>query len=142
MRLVEAILANGAVVLRGGEYDRWDLEVRDGMCGSARILMAVEDHAAGNQLVRLRVWPRLSPVAVSFVLTFAVLAVAAWVDKAGGGAIVLGAAALGFALRTLQDCSTAMTAVIRTPGLNAHSRAHRPEAAIGSAADARAADLT
>ncbi len=139
--LEAAILANGAVVLRGGEYDRWDLEVRDGMCGSARILMAVEDHGAGNQLVRLRLWPRLSPGAVSFVLTFAVLAVAAWVDKAWGAAIVLGVAALGCALRTLQDCSTAVTAAIRTPSLDAHSRGAGRLDVLDSSHESRLAGL-
>src|SRR5262249_28113326 len=51
------------VVQDGGTYDRWDLEVFGGMFGSARILMAVEDHGAGNQLVRIRCWPRLRSVA-------------------------------------------------------------------------------
>src|SRR2546426_6284757 len=30
--------------LRGGEHDRWDLEVRCGFFGAARLLMGVEDH--------------------------------------------------------------------------------------------------
>ena len=50
----------GVYVRRGGDYDRWDLEVRTGVSGSARLLMAVEDHGAGNQFVRLRVWPKWS----------------------------------------------------------------------------------
>jgi hypothetical protein len=46
-----------AIVKFGREYDRWDLEVVGGMFGSARMLMAIEDHGAGNQLVRTRIWP-------------------------------------------------------------------------------------
>src|SRR2546429_523414 len=36
--------------------DCWDLEVRGGFFGAARLLLAVEDHP-GGQLVRLRSWP-------------------------------------------------------------------------------------
>src|SRR5262249_11418273 len=52
---------SGAMVLAGGDYDRWDLEVRAGLLGGARALMAVEDHGAGNQYVRFRSWPRFAP---------------------------------------------------------------------------------
>ncbi len=47
----------GAVCLRGGSHDRWDLEVRGGLLGRARLLLAVEEHGAGRQLVRVRAWP-------------------------------------------------------------------------------------
>jgi GT2 family glycosyltransferase len=47
-----------AVILHGGDYDRWDLEIIGGMFGSVRMLMAIEDHGAGTQLVRIRSWPR------------------------------------------------------------------------------------
>ena len=46
-----------AVVLRGGPYDRWDLQVRDGACGVVRLRMCVEDHGAGKQLLHFRIWP-------------------------------------------------------------------------------------
>jgi hypothetical protein len=46
------------VVLRGGDYDRWDLEVRGGALGGARVRMTIEEHGAGKQMARYRVWPR------------------------------------------------------------------------------------
>jgi GT2 family glycosyltransferase len=49
----------GVPVLPGGEFDRWDLEARVGMFGSARMVMAVEEHSGGRQLARCRVWPRV-----------------------------------------------------------------------------------
>jgi hypothetical protein len=52
-------LRPGSLVVQGGTYDSWDVEVFGGMLGSARMLMAVEDHGAGSQLVRVRSWPRL-----------------------------------------------------------------------------------
>jgi glycosyltransferase involved in cell wall biosynthesis len=46
--------AAGVVVRRGGHFDRWDLEARGGLFGSARLLFAIEDHGAGTQYVRAR----------------------------------------------------------------------------------------
>jgi len=47
-------------VVRGGDGDRWDIQVRVGPLGSARLRAAVEEHGQGRQLVRYRVWPRWS----------------------------------------------------------------------------------
>jgi GT2 family glycosyltransferase len=55
-----ALQADGAVTARGGEFDRWDLEVRGGMFGGARLTVTAEEHGSGTQLVRYRVWPRWS----------------------------------------------------------------------------------
>src|SRR5437867_238724 len=55
-----ALQARGARVLRGGDYDRWELEVRGGLFGAARTRMAIEEHGAGKQLVRFRSWSRCS----------------------------------------------------------------------------------
>src|SRR5205823_3444057 len=53
----EGLRAEGACVLRGGRHDRWDLEVRGGFFGAARLLLGVEDHPGGHQMLRLRWWP-------------------------------------------------------------------------------------
>jgi len=53
----ERLLESGAVVRQGGDFDSWDLEVRGGLFGSARLLHVIEEHGGGRQLVRFRVWP-------------------------------------------------------------------------------------
>src|SRR6266478_2444133 len=59
METVERLVrVAGATVLRGGDFDRWDLELRGGLLGSCRVRMMVEEHGAGRQLVRFRFWPR------------------------------------------------------------------------------------
>ena len=45
--------AGGAIVARGGTYDRWDLQARRGFIGSVRIRLGIEEHGAGRQLVRV-----------------------------------------------------------------------------------------
>jgi GT2 family glycosyltransferase len=47
-------------VQRGGDYDRWDLDVRLGPLAAARVRVGVEEHGHGRQLVRFRFWPRWS----------------------------------------------------------------------------------
>jgi GT2 family glycosyltransferase len=116
-RLELAIRGRGLAVVRGGDFDRWDLQVRGGPLGAARVLMAVEEHGGGRQLVRLRWWPRPSAATPLFVSLLAGLAIAA----AGTGAWVvgctLGVAALWCAWRTVDDCGTAFGAVTRAIGL-------------------------
>jgi hypothetical protein len=61
LQLLETSLReDGTAVFRGGDFDRWDLTVKGGMLGAMRILMAVEEHGLGQQMVRFRVWPRYS----------------------------------------------------------------------------------
>lgn len=69
---------------RGDDFARWDLEVRGGLFGISRLLVGVEEHGAGRQLIRCRVWPRLSALGAAVpacTLALAVLAAThqAWV---------------------------------------------------------------
>ena len=57
-QIKQSLRAEGAVARQGNNYERWDLEIIGGMFGSVRMLMAIEDHGAGTQLVRIRSWPR------------------------------------------------------------------------------------
>jgi hypothetical protein len=87
LRTVErAIQHTGARVIRGGDYDQWDLEIQCGMLGRARLRMAVEEHGAGRQMVRMRCWPKSSFLGFAAIVLWAGLALAA---IAGGDAVSL-----------------------------------------------------
>jgi GT2 family glycosyltransferase len=101
------------VVVHGGEYDRWDLEVQGGLLGAARMLMAVEDHGAGTQFVRFRSWPRFSRVAVVLTLVFALLSAEAVEDEAWSAAAILGTITVLLTLRTLYECAGAAAVILR-----------------------------
>src|SRR5256885_3582281 len=110
--LMEAGLrADGASVLRGGRHARWDLEVRGGFFAAARLLMGVEAHAGGKQLIRLRWWPDVPARGPLLTLFFAGLGLGAARDRAWVAAAVLGLGALLFAWRTLEQCAAAMTTI-------------------------------
>jgi GT2 family glycosyltransferase len=111
---IEALVGgSGLPVFRGGTYDRWDVHVRSGPLGSARLIMGVEDHALGRQLVRLRWWPRCAPGGLSAAALFAALAAVAALDGAWAACGVLAAVPLELALRALQECTAAMDALAR-----------------------------
>jgi GT2 family glycosyltransferase len=107
-----AIRDTGGLVAQGSDYDRWDLEVRGGMLGGARILMAVEEHDNGRQLVRFRAWPRPIGACTGLLLILAGLAGAAGALGAWGLCAALGAGALALGAGALLDCRVAMGAFL------------------------------
>ena len=88
--IATALKQDGAVVRHGGPMDRWDLEVRGGPLGGARLRGAVEEHGEGKQLVRIGLWPRVSILAVGLAAVFAPLAAKAAVDGAVAAAACSG----------------------------------------------------
>ena len=74
--------AGGAVVESGDDFDAWDLEVRGGLFGRVRLLLATEEHGAGRQMLRYRLRPRWNKTAVLFIMLFAVISTGAALDGA------------------------------------------------------------
>jgi hypothetical protein len=109
--LHRSLSAGGSVPMQGDAYDRWDLGVRVGPTGVARLLMAIEDHGSGYQYVRVRWWPRPRPLAIAGALALAVLAVVASLDHAWLVAAVLGVAAASVAALTLHNTAAAQAAL-------------------------------
>lgn len=109
--LESGLKALRAVVLRGGDYDRWDLELRGGLFGSVRVLMAVEEHGGGKQFLRFRAWPRCYPAAMVITLLFAFLSAGAAWSQAWLACGILNVVAFLFMLRIFRECGHAMTAM-------------------------------
>jgi hypothetical protein len=99
-------------VLAGGDYDRWDLEVRRGLFDSIRICMALEDHGSGAQLIRFRVWPRFALLGLLLTLLLVIVAIMAAIDQEWLTSIVLGAGATALAMRMIGDFSVAMASLL------------------------------
>ena len=114
IRLERRLQSQSRAVVRGTEFDRWDLELRGGLFGVARILVAVEEHGGGRQLLLFRVRPLLSRDALGISFIFAALCVAVALDGALAGALVLGAIAGIVAGLALYDCSIAVGTVLRS----------------------------
>ncbi len=97
----------GCVTVRGGVFNRWDLEARCGLLGSARLRMALEHHGSGRELLRINCWPLCSIFAtasVTLIALFGYTAIASGVWSIG--AVFIGLLLLGFA-RIFQECAAA-----------------------------------
>jgi GT2 family glycosyltransferase len=106
------IAGDRAAPRRGGEFDRFDLELRGGVLGCARLRLGVEDHARGRQYLRFRVWPRSlrSLLATSIP---SLLAAAAGFDGAWLAAACLAAYAGTFAAFAASECGAAQGRILR-----------------------------
>jgi glycosyltransferase involved in cell wall biosynthesis len=111
--LERELRAAGFVVGRGGVWDRWDLSIRGGALGGARVRMATEEHGAGRQLSRFRVWPRWSSGAVVAAVIAGALAGSAALAGAPIVAGVLGVGVATLCILALRDCAAALAAVVR-----------------------------
>ncbi len=106
LRFIEAHQRRRATVaLRGGQFDRWDLEIRGGIFGSARLALATEAHGSGRQLLRIRCWPRCSWCAVLLTGLLAILVVHAGYDSAWAPGAALTAGLLLLILRIVHECA-------------------------------------
>ena len=114
LRDLEANLdAAGAPVSRGGDYDRWDLQVRGGLLGAFRLLAAAEDHGGGAQLLRFRSWPRCSYAGIAVAAVFAALAVGAMAAQSWTAAATFGALTVLLAMRMALECAGAAATISR-----------------------------
>ena len=102
-----------AQVLPGGEFDRWDLEVRGGLLGGVRLRAAAEEHGAGKQLFRFRIWPRPSAGGAVLGGLLALLGLEAAREGAYLAAGILGTSAFFLGAAVLRDCAAAAGKLLR-----------------------------
>jgi O-antigen biosynthesis protein len=101
----------GAVVRPGGNFDHWDLEVRFGVLGAVRVLMATEEHGAGQQLLRFRIQPWVPPAWLTLVVVGLVTSAGAAASQAWLAAVSLSVGAGLVLTRVLIDSGQAVDAV-------------------------------
>ncbi len=112
-KAADRLRRSGGAVVKGGEFDRWDLELRAGVLGGTRMLMSVEEHGSGRQLFRFRFWPRLQPEGLAVIVPLTLMAVLAGVERAWLPCALLGGLSLLLTLRLLQECACSLAALVR-----------------------------
>lgn len=106
---IESMLRErGAIAIRGGDFDRWDLELRRGLFASTRVMLAIEEHGGGRQLARLKMWPRFSRVAAIMASSSVFLAILAADAREAIPAILFAGIFAVLVVRTLQECAGTM----------------------------------
>lgn len=116
-----ALRARGARVARGGNFDAWDLSVRCGPFGGARLLFGLEEHGHGRQLGRFRIWPRFARKGLFLIALAAGLGTAAALAGAWPVALLAVAAAALLALRATLECGSATSALLAALGARERS---------------------
>ena len=86
--------------------------MQGGIFGAARALMAVEEHGAGRQLVRFRIWPKFSSAGIALILLFALLSAAAALDRVWGVSLILGLVGTLLGLLASRDSAFAEGALL------------------------------
>ncbi len=114
---IEMLLKNiGSIVRRGGYFDRWDLEIRGGLFSSLRILMGIEEHGGGKQMVHLHSWPKLNYFSLLLIAIFGSLAIIAGFDGAVFAAATLGFITFLIISQLIIDCSFATSSYLKALG--------------------------
>jgi glycosyltransferase involved in cell wall biosynthesis len=129
-----ALRARGSVIRCGGDWDRWDLQVRGGLLGGARLRLAIEEHGSGRQLVRVRSWPHAPGAAILLGTLVAVIAGLAMISDADAVTVTLGVVAVSLVLRLVYECGSA-TATIRRALASPLERDQFPNAEAQDAAE-------
>jgi hypothetical protein len=112
-KVESALKQLGVVVHRGGDFDNWDLEIRSGLLGSARLRMVAEEHGQGRQLVRWRVLPKCSEIGLVVLSTLIAVSVGAGAARAWTACATLTMMGLLLGLSVLQECEAAMDLGLR-----------------------------
>jgi GT2 family glycosyltransferase len=118
---------DGAVVLTGGDYDAWDLEVRGGILGGTRLQMAVEDTGSGTQLVRVRCWPRCYTPGWLILVGATSLSIVGWITSSYRPAAACAVLAGAFAWRIVRECGATTGTILR--GMRTSGLLPKPKAA-------------
>jgi O-antigen biosynthesis protein len=103
---------HGAITRHGGDFDRWDLEVRGGIFGSARMFLGLDHHGSGCQLLRVRSWPVCSLMGVVLPILLTGLSFTAGEAHAWTACLVLGATGVLITARIFQECAASTGAFL------------------------------
>jgi GT2 family glycosyltransferase len=106
---LESILKEAGPVIRGGDFDRWDLSIPGGLFGTVPVIAMVEEHGNGKQLCRFRAWPKSPKAVIAILLAIISAAGLATVSHAviAGGLLALTGFIVG--LLIYKDCALAMS---------------------------------
>jgi glycosyltransferase involved in cell wall biosynthesis len=112
LSLEEMLRRLGARTVRGSAYDRWDLEVRGGIFGGVRVMMGIEEHGQGRQLIKVRSQPRVTAVIGGLMVVFLVLTIIALLSQNWGATVAFWSMSILLGIRVVGDCSAATAAVL------------------------------
>ena len=98
--------------MAGGDYDTWDLQIRSGLLGKARLRMVIEEHGAGKQMLKFSIGSHYSIWGSLLTLLFAVFGFAAGADSDWIISTILLTIAIAIVARSHYESMTSITAFL------------------------------
>ncbi|MDQ3683659.1 MAG: glycosyl transferase, partial [Bacteroidota bacterium] len=98
-------------VKRGGDFDKWDIQVRNGLFSKSRGLFTIEEHGAGKQLLRFKCWADYSIYGFLLVGFFGGLSLLSAFQNEFAVASVLGLIFIVFVLRFLMETASSINSL-------------------------------
>ena len=111
--IVTRLRRDGLIVRHGSDYADWDLEVRTGMIAATRLLMTVEEHGGGKQLLRFRLRPCCHDLSLLALFILVPGACVALLDGVWWAGIILGMAAVTIVFRGVHQCAGSAASILR-----------------------------
>jgi hypothetical protein len=90
-------------VSKGGEFDRYDLQVRNTLLSKSRSILAIEEHGAGKQFLRFKIWHVPSAIFLIALAALILTSLLAALDHRVIVTIALATVAIGLFLEYLKD---------------------------------------
>jgi glycosyltransferase involved in cell wall biosynthesis len=106
--LLEKGKSLGGILSAGDSFGRWDLQATGGAFGSARLLIAIEDHGQGKQLTRFHIYRKYNPFWLVLCFVCFLVGVIAMLDQAWITATIFLGFAIFLAVRFLYECGRAI----------------------------------
>jgi GT2 family glycosyltransferase/ribosomal protein L40E len=106
-----ALVKTGAVVRRGDRLEAFDLEVRGGTIGGARLVVSAEERDRGRQLQRVRCWPWVSWLVPALAGATALVSALLATDDLPLVAGVFALLGVDLVLRALEQSAAAMAVI-------------------------------
>ena len=95
-------------VKRGGDYDRWDLQARNGLFSISRGLLAIEEHGSNKQLLRFSMWPRISKTGIIVIGGLSVVLLLMAVSPSFSASLIIGIILIAFIAEYFKDSAGTM----------------------------------
>jgi hypothetical protein len=92
-------------VVKGGDFDRWDIQNRIGPFASARSLLTIEEHGMGKQYLKLKRKLIISWIGVLIFAVLGVISYYAYSNQAMVSFSFMSLMAILLALRVIADAS-------------------------------------
>ncbi|MCW3091624.1 MAG: glycosyltransferase [Ferruginibacter sp.] len=97
-----------ARVQRGGDFDRWDIQARNSLFSISRGLLTIEEHGSNKQLVRFRIWPRMSKTGMLSIIILTIMSLLTAANYSLSVSIILAVIVIIFLAEYFKDSASTM----------------------------------